>query len=322
VRKRLDDPPTEITISLFSGYAAYIPAEELGVSGVIAAVTIGLYMGWHSYELTTPTTRMLGQGIWSVLTFLLNAVLFILVGLQLPGLVDKLTGQTASELVLYAVVISVTVILVRLAWVFVLTYVPRVVAPSLEESDPAPPWRVTMLIGWSSMRGAVALAAAIAIPRHLHDSAAPFPHRDLVIFLTYSVILATLVVQGLTLGPLVQMLRLRSDGLDEREETLARIRTAEAAIERIDQLAEEEWVHPETADRTRQLLDFRRRRFVARQDGDTSIDERSARYQRLMHEVIAAERDAIVQLRNAGDITDEVRRRVERDLDLEEARLN
>jgi Na+/H+ antiporter len=321
VRRRIDDPPTELTISLCSGYAAYIPAEELGLSGVIAAVTVGLYMGWHSAELTTATTRMQGQGVWEVLTFLLNAVLFILVGLQFPGLVRDLEGPNTGELILYAAAVSAAVIVARLAWVFLLANgLPRLL-PRLYGDDALPPWRVTMLIGWSSMRGSVALAGALAIPTHV-DGGAPFPGRDLVIFLTYAVILATLVLQGLTLGPLIKMLRLRSDGLDEQEETLARIRMAEAGISRIDELTEDGWVSSETAERTRAMRDFRRRRFAARMDGDSSIDERSERWQRFMHEVIAAERDALVTMRNAGEITDEVRRTVERDLDLEEARLS
>jgi monovalent cation/hydrogen antiporter len=321
VRKRIDDPPTEITISLFSGFAAYIPAEELGLSGVIAAVTVGLYMGWYSSELTTATTRMQGQGVWEVLMFLLNAVLFILVGLQFPGLVRDLEGYSAGELILYAVAVSAVVIVARLAWVFVLSNgLPRLI-PWAYDDDPSPPARVTTLIGWSSMRGAVALAAALAIP-HTIDGGAPFPERDLVIFLTYAVILATLVVQGLTLGPLISMLRLRSDGLDEQEEVVARIRMAEAGLAAIDALSEDGWVSSETAERTRAMRDFRRRRFAARMDGDSSIDERSERYQRFMREVISAERDALVLMRNAGEITDDVRRVVERDLDLEEARLN
>jgi len=321
IRRRIDDPPTEITISLFSGYAAYIPAEELGLSGVIAAVTVGLYMGWHSAELTTATTRMQTTGVWSTLNFLLNAVLFILVGFQLPELIRNLNGPTTGELLLWAAVVSVAVAAVRLAWVFaVADLLPRVL-PQVYDDDDRPPWRILLVIGWSSMRGAVALAAALAIPEAT-DAGAPFPYRELVIFLTYAVILATLVIQGLTLGPLIEMLRLRSDGLDEQEETLARIRITEAGIARIDALTEEGAVTPETAERTRALRDFRRRRFEARMDGDASIDERSARYQSFMREVIGAERDALVTMRNAGDITDDVRRTVERDLDLEEARLS
>ncbi len=323
VRRRLDDPPTEITISLFSGYAAYIPAEELGLSGVIAAVTVGLFMGWHSSELTTPQVRMQLSAIWEVLQYLLNAVLFVLVGLQLPGVLDGLDGESTLDLAADAALVSLVVILTRLVWVFVLTYVPRL-SRRLRARDPLPGWRATLVVAWSSMRGAVALAAALAIPTTV-EGGAPFPERDLLIFLTYGVILATLVVQGLTLGQVIRLVGLPDDRLDEREEVLARLRAAEAAVDRVDELAIEDWVRADTAERTRGLYEFRRRRFAARLEGgeeDGSIDERSGRYQRLQHEVIAAEREAILDLRNRGEITDEVMRRVERDLDLEEARLD
>ena len=322
LRRRLDDPPTEITVSLITGYAAYLPAEELGLSGVIAAVTVGLYMGWYASELTTPATRMQLTGIWGSLEFLLNAVLFVLVGLQLPTVLDGLSGESPGELAVWAAAVCGAVILIRLAWVFVATYAPRKYSLRLRERDPAPPWRITLIVGWCSMRGSVALAAALAIPQTI-ESGASFPNRDLIIFLAYTVIFATLVLQGLTLPALIRRLGIEGDDLDEREEMAARLRAAEAAIARVDELAGEEWVHDDTAERTRGLYEFRRRRFSERVDGegDGTIDERSDRYQRLLHEVIAAERRAIIELRNRGEITDQVMRRVERDLDLEEARL-
>ena len=315
LRRRLDDAPTEITVSLFTPYAAYLPAEELGLSGVIAAVTVGLYMGWYAYELTTPATRMQLQGFWGTLQFLLNAVLFVLVGLQLPAIAENLGDQRPGELALYALAVCAAVIVIRLAWVYTATFLPRRLSPSLAARDPMPPWSATTVVAYSSMRGAVALAAAYALEPG-------FPDRDLLVFLTYAVILATLVLQGLTLPALIRRLGVEADDLDDREEVAARLRAADAAIVRIDELATEEWVHDDTAERTRALYAFRRRRFETRIEGvDGSIDERSGRYQRLLHEVIAAERQAILELRNRGEITDEVMRRVERDLDLEEARL-
>ena len=325
VRRRIDDPPTEITISLFTGYAAYLPAEELGLSGVIAAVTTGLYMGWYAHELTTAGTRLQLQGVWEFVQFLLNAVLFVLVGLQLPGVIDGLDGWTTGELVLHAALVSAAVIITRIAWVFGGTWVIRRLDPRVRERSPVPNWRLTWVVAWSSMRGAVALAAALAIPLTV-EGGAPFPDRDLLIFLTYAVILATLVLQGLTLPVLIRALGVEDDGLDAREELGARIRAAEAAIVRVEELADAEWTYPDTLERTRRLHEFRLRRFreikSGEVDGDSSADERSGRYQRLMHEIIAAERAALVELRNAGQITDEVMRRVERDLDLEEARLD
>ena len=323
VRDRLDDPPTEITISLFTGYAAYLPAEELGLSGVIAAVTTGLYMGWYASALTTPTTRLQLVAVWEIVQFLLNAVLFVLVGLQLPGVLDDMDQYGTGELALYAALVSVTVIVARLAWTFALSWIIRRLDPRVRARQPKANWRLTLVGAWCSMRGAVALAAALAIPLTVEGGAA-FPDRNLLIFLTYAVILATLVLQGLTLAPLIRWLGIEDDGLDDREELGARMHAAAAAIARVKELAEEDWVNDDTAQRLRGLYDFRRRRFeeLKHGNGDGSIHERSASYQRLLHEVIAAERIALLDLRNQGRITDEVMRRVERDLDLEEARLD
>ncbi len=322
LRRRIDDAPTEITISLFTGYAAYLPAEELGLSGVMATVTVGLYMGWYASELTTAATRLQLQGIWGTLEFLLNAVLFVLVGLQLPTVLDGLSGESTGQLIGYGAAIGAAVVLLRLAWVFAVTYAPGGLSAELRAEDPgAPSWRATLVVAWCSMRGSVALAAALALPETIRDGAAPFPERDLIIFLTYAVILATLVVQGLTLPTLIRRLGVRPDDLDAREELIARKRAAEAAMERIDELVGEDWVRDATAERLRGLHEFRHRRFSQRAAGDGTIDERSERYQRLMHEIIGAERRAILELRNRGQITDEVMRRVQRDLDLEEARL-
>jgi CPA1 family monovalent cation:H+ antiporter len=322
VRRRVDDPPTEFTISLLSGYAAYLPAEELGVSGVIAAVTVGIYIGWHTPELTTPVTRLQGVAIWEVLTFLLNALLFLLVGLQLPSVIDNISGHSAGELIGWGLLISAVVIGVRLIWQFTVVYLIRAIDRREVQRARRANWRMRLVGGWAGMRGAVSLAAALAIPLHT-DSGADFPERDLIIFLTYSVLLATLVGQGLTLAPLIRLLGVEDDGAEEREEVAARVRVAEAAIERTAELDGEDWVRTDTLERVRALYDYRRRRFGAIGDGDgTEYEERSSAYIRLMYELFDAQREALLTLRNAGVISDEVRRRVERDLDLEESRLS
>ena len=322
VRRRVNDPPTEFTISLLSGYAAYLPAEELGVSGVIAAVTVGIYMGWHTPELTTPVTRLQGVAIWEVLTFLLNALLFLLVGLQLPSVIDDISGHSAGELVAWGLLISGVVIGVRLIWQFTIVYVVRALDRREIQRTRRVGWRLRLIAGWSGMRGSVSLAAALALPLQI-DGGGAFPERDLIIFLTYSVLLATLVGQGLTLGPLIRMLHVEDDGSEGREEVAARMRVAEAAIARTEELDGEDWVRPDTLERVRALYDYRRRRFGAIGDGDgAEYEERSSAYIRLMYELFDAQREALVALRNAGEISDEVRRRVERDLDLEESRLS
>jgi monovalent cation/hydrogen antiporter len=322
VRSRIDDPPTEITISILSGYAAYLPAEELGLSGVIAAVTVGLYMGWHTPQLTTPVMRLQGVAIWEIMTFLLNAVLFLLVGLQLPNVIDQLSGNTPGQLIGWALIVSAVVIAVRLLWMFVVPYavtMPDRAAGKL--GAPKAPPAERLAVGWAGMRGSVSLAASLAIPLTI-DAGGNFPDRPLIIFLTFGVILVTLVGQGLTLGPLIARLGLEDDGVEEREEQLARQRVAEAGLGRIDELGEPEWIGPESVQRARNLLDYRRQRFGALVDGDgDGYEERADAWRRLMYDVYDAQRQELVELRNQGEISDEVRRKIERDLDLEESRL-
>ena len=305
VRVRLDNIPAEILIALLCGYLAYIPAQALGVSGVLAAVTIGVYLGWRAPELSTPAMRMQGRAVFETLVFVVNALLFTLIGLQLRPILDALRTESAGELILDATVVTAAVMLVRIAWVF--SVGPRGYAP---------------VISWMGMRGAVTLAAALALPLET-DAGASFPGRDLIIFLAFVVILGTLLGQGLTLPALIKRLDLMDDGLERKEDTKARILAAEAALERLDELLDEDWVRPETADRMRGLYNFRRERFQARYDGedDGPIEQQSQAYQRLRRELLEAERGAIVALRRNGRISDEVMRRVERDLDLEDTRL-
>ena len=317
VRRRLDDPPIEVAIAVLSGYFAYLPATAIGVSGVLAAVTIGVYMGWHTPELTNERTRLTGDAFWEILVFLVNALVFGLVGLQLRSIVDLLSGTPMSTLVGYSLLVSATVILTRIVLLPVFTYVPRWAFRSIREHDPYPPWQYPAVISWAGIRGAVSLVAALALP-------SDFPHRPLIVFLTFGVIVATLMLQGLTLPWLIRVLDVSDDGGAEREEAKARIRTAEAALARLEELLEEGTVHPKTAERLRGSLGFRRDRFRARfDDGDDgAIEERSATYQRVTRELLAAEHAALLTLRNEGVIDDNVMQRVQRDLDLEAARLD
>jgi CPA1 family monovalent cation:H+ antiporter len=321
VRDRINDPPTEITISLLSGYVGYLPAEELGLSGVIAAVTIGLYMGWHTPQLTTPLMRLQGVAVWEILTFLLNAILFLLVGLQLPGVIDGLSGNSTGELIWWAVLMGVVVIGVRLVWMFLIPYAVRMADRRASDGPRRAPAAEKLVVGWAGMRGSVSLAAALAIPLST-DAGATFPDRELVVFLAFGVILATLVGQGLTLGPLIARLGVMDDGVEEREERIARQRVAEAGLGRIEELGEPDWISPDSVGRARNMLDYRRRRFGALVDGDgDGYEERTGAWRRLMYELFDAQREELVALRNRGEISDEVRRKIERDLDLEESRL-
>jgi monovalent cation/hydrogen antiporter len=323
LRRRINHSPTEIAIALLSGYFAYLPAEAAGVSAVLAAVTVGIYVGWYTPELTTFQTRLQGDAVWEIFTFLLNAVLFGLVGLQLRPILDSLEGRSTGSLLADGAIVAVAVILTRLVWIYPATYIPRWAWKRIRERDPYPPWQHPALIGWAGLRGAVSLAAALALPLSI-DSGEPFPQRSFVIYIAFCVIMATLVLQGLTLPAVIRLLRLEEDGISDKEETKARIHAAEAALGRLEELAGEDWVRPDTAERMRGAYRFRASRFAARFDDedDGEIEERSQSYQRLRRELLDAERNAVLELRRQGRINDTVMNRVQRDLDLEDARLD
>jgi monovalent cation/hydrogen antiporter len=324
IRRPLDNPPLEITIAFLTGYVAFLPAAAAGVSGVLAVVTAGVYMGWYTPELTTVETRLQGQGFWTIVQFLLNVLLFGLVGLQLRPILDDLrSGHTGWSLVGQAVVVLLTVILLRILWVFPAAWLPRRLSRRIRERDPMPSWQQLAFVSWNGMRGAVTIAAALLVPLRM-DNGDPLAGRDLVVFFAFCVVLGTLVVQGLSMPGVIRVLRLEADDEADSEEALARIRAAEAALSRLEELEQEDWVLPDTADRIRGLYRFRIDRFTARSspDGAGKIEKRSLKYQRLRRDLIDAERRAVVELRNTGEISDEVMRRVQRDLDLEESRLN
>ncbi len=316
LRRRLDDPVVEIVVSVFTGYAAYLPAELLGVSGVLAAVTTGLYVGWRAPELTSAPTRLLGFSFWEVLVYLANAVLFILVGLQLRPILEELDGTAVAVLVGQGALVSAMVVGVRLGWGFSVPYLIRLVDRRPSQVMRRVGAKGRLMLGWSGMRGAVSLAAALALPLD-------FPMRDLILFLTFSVILATLVVQGLTLPTLIRRLRLEQDDAEEREELRARLAATQVALERLDELAGADWTRDDTVERLHGTYEFRRRRLKARGGylEDDGVEDRSLAYQRLVRELLQAQRQAIVRLRNQGQISNDVMHRVERELDLEDTRL-
>jgi monovalent cation/hydrogen antiporter len=324
IRRRLDDAPTEITISLLTPYAAFVPADELGLSGVLAAVTAGVYLGWRAPELISPETRLQATAVWEILTFLLNATLFILIGLQLPVIADGLDAYSTGELAGYSALVCATVIATRFAFTFTMPYVIRALDRRPAQRERRVGARPRIVSSWAGMRGAVSLAAALALPLRT-DAGAPLPDRDLILFITFALILVTVVGQGLTLPYLIRRLGVQEDGAEEEaEEMRARWVAARAAIERLDELAVEEWTLDDTIERLRGLYEFRQRRVKVRAgkiDDEDGIEDRSLAYQRLMHELYAVQRRAVVQLRNGGEISNDVMHRIERELDLEESRL-
>lgn len=314
VTTRLNDPIFSTVVTFLAPGIAYVAGEELHLSGVLATVAAGLYLGHRSSRVLSSEVRIAAQAAWSILLFLINGAVFILIGLQLPTVLEGLAGRSPAELLGTAAAVSLTVILVRIAWVFPATYLPRRLSARVRARDPEPSPPNVLIVSWAGMRGAVSLAAALALP-------AAFPERHLIVFLTFAVILVTLVGQGLTLPLLIRRLGVAADANGGHEELHARTLAAEAAVYRIGEL-EREWPgHRELTDQLRAQYEHRARHLEPR-DGPRDEQERELLEHRIIRrEVIDAEREALLRLRDRGGVSDEVTRRIERDLDLEELRL-
>ena len=314
--RRTSDPTLEIMISLLAPFAAYLPAEAFHASGVLAAVVAGLIAGQRAARVLSPDARLMGRGVWDIVIFIINGFAFMLIGLQLPSILDRLVLPTSTVLG-YAVIISLTVIVARFVWVFPATYLPRILSRRIRERDPSPPPRAVVIVSWAGMRGAVSLAAALALPL----TPEVFPDRDLVIFLTFCVILATLVGQGLTLPWLVRTMGVVATTGPDTEDAHARLAAVDAALRRLDDLEMEYPGHKELIDQLRDRFEHEAGHVWPGTDG--ALDE--AEQERLDHleirtAVLDAERDAVIALRDDGVIGDEVLHRIERDLDLEALR--
>jgi monovalent cation/hydrogen antiporter len=323
---RIEQPPVEVLITLLAPFASYLPAEALGVSGVLSTVAAGLVVGWRAPRIMRSDARLLASGAWQMVLFVVYGLAFLLVGLQLPTVMEDIRGYSPEQLLGMAAAVSATVILVRLAWVYPATYLPRWLFPSLARRDPAPPARVVLILGWGGMRGAVSLAAALALP-HVTEGGEPFPERGLVIFLTFSVIVVTLIGQGLTLPALIRALGVVDDGSREHEELHAREIATDAALVRIEELRAEAPGHLPLLDQLKERYEHRGEHAVHRhsEDGDLATELTAEEVEELEHDeirrsVISAERLAVLELRDRGEITDDTLRSIERDLDLDELR--
>ncbi len=316
--KRVDDAPIEITVSLLTPFVAYLCAEQFGVSGVLAVVTAGLYLGRRMPELLTFKTRLQGGPVWEMVEFLLNGFVFILIGLQLPEVLRALASHDIPihRLVWYALFISVAVIVIRILWVFPAAYLPRLLFKSIRDRDPYPSWRHVAIIGWTGMRGVVSLAAALALEE-------TFPGRDLILFLTFVVILVTLVVQGLSLPLVIRSLGVEDDGSMEIEEREARLKANQAALARLNEIGEREPAKADALQRLRAEYEDHIRQVEGAEFKNAGSPLRlfSSEFERLSHEALQVERRTILKLRNDDAIADEVLRRIQRDIDLAEARL-
>lgn len=322
IRKRVTDIQVGVTLSLLSGYVAFIPANALGASAVLATVTTGLYAGIRGVSVLPARTRLQGMMVWDILNFLINAIIFVLVGLQLRSVMDGLSGHSPTALIGYALGISAVVIVVRMIWFFSLPYLIRMLdrRPNQRLRRVGP--RPRFVVAWSGMRGSVSLAAAMALPLTV-GTGSPFPERDLILFLTFAVIFSTLVVQGLSLPAVIRFLRIAEDGAEAKEELRARLEATRAALAQIEVLAELEWTREDSVDRMRRAYEYRKRRLAAQagKDDGEDYEDRSLHYQQMVQAVLAEQRSVVVRMRNRGEISSEVMIRVIRDFDLEESRL-
>lgn len=316
-----DDPTIRSVVFLLAPYAAYLPADELHASGVLAAVTAGLLLSWRSRLFNDSETRVVGSAVWRVLTYVLNAFAFLLIGLQLPAILAELEPHV-RDYALYGVMVAALVIVVRIVWVFPATYLPRMLSKRLRALDPMPPWQPVAVIGWAGMRGIVSLAAALALPYTLGDQ--PFPQRGPTVFFTVVVVFVTLVLQGLTLGPLIERLGVTEASKNRQREARLRIRALEAGVARLR--AEERRHEPgPVVEMAERILDEYEQRInvlrgkAAKDEKQEAADSRIDR--RLQKLALDAERRTIMRMREAGEIPDDIFRSIEYDLDLAALRL-
>ncbi|MGW8730163.1 Na+/H+ antiporter [Streptomyces sp. NPDC055808] len=323
LRRHLHEALLQNTLSLLIPFVAYAAAEQVGASGVLAVVVVALYLGHRSWQVDF-ATRLQEEAVWKVVAFLLESAVFALIGLQMPVVLKGLGEYGVGEAVGYALGVFVLVVAARFVWVFPATFLPRVLSERIRRREPDTDWTAPVIVGWAGMRGVVSLAIAFSIPLTTADGSA-FPARNLVLFLTFTTVIGTLVVQGLTLPPLIRLLKL--PGRDTQAETLAEAQAqseaSQAAEERLDELLADprSTLPPPLADRLRTVLERRRNAVWERLGAVNEVTGESAdaTYRRLSREMIEAERKVFVSLRDARRIDDEMMRTLLRRLDLEEA---
>jgi CPA1 family monovalent cation:H+ antiporter len=322
LRRWVADPQIEILLSILTPYIAYWPPQHLGGSGVLATVVVGLYVSWNGLSMISAATRLQGVFFWDVLVYLIEGIVFLVTGLQARALIDGWGSYSLSVLIGGAAVVSGVVILARFVWMFPATYLPRWLVPGIARKNPAPPWQWPFLLAFTGVRGIVSLAAALAIPLSMDDGKA-FPERDLILFFTFAVILVTLVGQGLMLPAVIRVLGLANAGerelrADRKEELLARRRAIEAAIKRLDRLATERGLPDDLTERLRTSY-LERLSHFERAPRKDEIHDQILPADEIELVLIEAERERINELYREGELKDETRRRLERELDLRDA---
>lgn len=322
VERKLDDPPVEVTLTLVIPYVAYLSAEAIHCSGVLAVVAAGLYLGQNSSSLFSSVSRIESRSVWNTFTFVLNGLVFLLIGLQLPYIRAEIRSISTGILFIDAAEFVAAVILLRLIWVYPGAYVAYLIRHYLQKhpEDP-PPAGGVFVIGWTGMRGVIALAAAISLPQSVAGGA-PFPQRNVIIFLTFCIIFVTLVVQGLTLPPLIRALGLAGEAKGDPEEQLARHKMVKAALQELEEVRQESDFSPDLYKEIRRY--YERRLALAEPDEDEQTDPSPREYQRQYRAVTkklrAVERATVIELRDKKEISDSVLHTLEHELDLLDVR--
>jgi Na+/H+ antiporter len=320
VQKRLDDPPVQTMFSLLSPYVTYFCGERLHVSGILAVVIAGMYYGWRAPHILSGRMRLQALPVWEMVVFILNGVLFMLIGLELPQVIRTLAPSSAVRTANLAIVVVSGIVLVRFLWMFGATYLPRLLSRKFRHENPAP-WQHTALIAWTGMRGGDSLAGALAIPYTLANGN-PFPGRDLILLLTFCVIFGTLVLQGLSLSPVINWLKIVDDRVTEKEERLARLKANEAALVRLEATASLNRARPGVVERLRSEYLDRIKQLRSQGSHEETVSRLFAPdFEELASEALQTERETVIKLRNEEAINEQAFRRIQRDIDLAEARL-
>jgi CPA1 family monovalent cation:H+ antiporter len=319
IHRHLGDAFIEVLTTLAVPYVAYILAESLHTSGVLAVVAAGIVRGRYSPEIVSAEMRIIARSVWNLLVFVLNSLVFILIGMQLSAIVARLTDYTVAQLFFYGTFVSAVAIVVRFAWVYPAIYLPLVLRTMLGQSVPPPREGEVFIMSWCGMRGIVSLAAALALPHVLVDGS-PFPERDLIIFLTFVVIAVTLVIQGLSLKPLIRRLQVGKDWSLQEEQQRAKMALGKAAIAAIDSVvAKDDAIPNELAERIR--AEFAEQITLAVPEGIVLRHSGADDAKRLRAAAVKAERNELIRLWRENQISDEVLHKIEEDLDYQESRI-
>ncbi|GLU53102.1 Na+/H+ antiporter [Dyadobacter frigoris] len=315
----------DTALTFIAPYLMYIGAEHFHYSGVLATVSGGLFLSYRSNEIFSYNSRMQSQYVWETVVFLLNGIVFILIGLQLPDIIEGLGKNSVMESVTYAVIISIVTIIIRLLWVFPSTYLPHILSRKVRENEARPPWQTVFIVGWSGMRGVVSLASGLAVPLTLTNNTTAFPQRDLILFITFVVILFTLVLQGLSLPYLIKWLNITDDGGNEEEQEIAvRLRLATASLSHMQSTYGEEVqmidAFSRLKERYERMIDNANNRLVEKETKSANADF-LPKYRSMLVEIVSIKRDELQKLRRERIYSDEMLKARERELDFEEARL-